>query len=213
MPVELHFADVPVESHFDDVQDVHESPQAHETHAAQDVHTAQDVHAPLEAPPASAQATHVEHEAPPHDDTPGSISFSFSADDPADVHESFDASSDHRSPDVWTPAPTHVAETAAPSPAFAQAPAAPVPEPVSAKADEPVAKAAPAADAHVANTQSLFFEREAIDTDAGRDLDAKVKNWKESLSWREQQALDEARARGTEKPGMIGSLLRALGVR
>ena len=209
--MESHF----IESHFDDVHDVvtaHEAPiesffadtHVADTHAAE-THVAEpqavDTHV------ATEHVTYAQHEeAPAHDDTPGSISFSFSADDPAGAHETYDVPSDRESPEVWTPpvAPiAHVAE-----------PATPVPEPIKAQAmPDVVEKAEPAADPRVGQTQSLYFEREAIDTDAGRELEAKVKNWKESLSWREQQELNEASASGTEKAGVIGSLLRALGVR
>jgi hypothetical protein len=127
-------------------------------------------------------------EPPPRDTTPASISFSFSSDDPLDVVE----------PSEPRPAPQ-------------------IPQPVFVPSDivyhDERTPEAPKETAATAATQSTFYEREAIDTDASRELDAKTKNWKESLSWREQQELNEAAESGKAKAGVIGSLLRALGVR
>jgi hypothetical protein len=161
--------------------------------------------APVEPPAPVAQAVHDVQIEPETQTEPGSISFSFSADDPAGTHETFEAHGVRESPEVWTP-PAQPIAAAVPEP-----PIAPIPEPVAKT--EPVAKSEPAAVDPMKNTQSLYYEREAIDTDAGREHEEKVKNWKDSLSWREQQQLSEALGAGDEKPGVIGSLLRALGVR
>jgi len=174
----------------------HVEPPATVLHAVQ-----QPVH---ETAHDTARDAHDAIEAEPQAET-GSISFSFSADEPAGSLETFEDSGVHESPEVWTP-PTREQLQAAAAPAASTAPA-PAVEPASAAAAEPAA--APRAPG---TTQSLYYEREAIDTDAGRELDEKVKNWKDSLSWREQQQINEALGTG-EKPGVIGSLLRALGVR
>ncbi len=165
---------------------------------------AETVDAPVQAHAVGAHSSDIEPEdVPHHDDAPGSISFSFSPDDPPIVGEPEESPSVRESPEVWTPPAAHVAQSVAPSP-----------EPVVAQTQPaPAANAKPAADPRLGMTQSLYYERESGDSDAGRDLEAKVKNWKDSLSWREQQELKEARANGAEKNGVIDSLLRALGVR
>jgi hypothetical protein len=166
------FADAPVEPHAQ----THEPPSVVTQPAA--------AQPPTEALPEEAA----------EESAPGSISFSFSADEPAGDHETYDAPGVREAPEVWTPP----VSTAVAPPA------------------QPAAKAEPVADGASKPTQSLFYEREAAaDTGAGRELEEKVKNWKDSLSWREQQELSEAEAlgRGSDKSGVIGNLLRALGVR
>jgi hypothetical protein len=128
---------------------------------------------------------------------PGSISFSFAPGDPIDAHEAPPEAPVSRAT-VSAQAPT---SAAAPEEAIADAEGGPATVPH----DQP--------DPVPSITQSTFYEREAVDTDAGRELQEKAKTWKESLSWREQQQLHEAMETGKEKPGVIGSILRALGVR
>ena len=163
--------------------------------------------------PVSSNGRAAAHEEPGEDSAPGSISFSFGDDsfDTHETHEAHDAPEDTHA-EAYEP---YQAPVASAKPLFEE-PAAPVaaaPEPVFPQAttiehheDEKPAKT-------LGETQSTYFEREAIDTDAARDMDQKAKTWKESLSWREQQELNEAMETGKEKSGVIGSLLRALGVR
>ncbi len=161
--------------------------------------------------PSHNGTAHVEHEPPTHPEptqpepvfaavekpavidepAPGSISFSFAPGDPIDAHE---APLESSAPRVATPA------------------SAPAPEPIAhAEGPAPVPHDQP--DPLPSTTQSTFYEREAVENDAGRELQEKAKTWKESLSWREQQQLHEAMETGKEKSGVIGSILRALGVR
>jgi hypothetical protein len=183
------FDDVPVEP----IAQTHE-PVASENPpaAAPPIQTPPVVETPVaEAPVAAAHAAVAAPEEESQDATAGSISFSFSADEPAGSHETYDAPAVRESREIWTPPPVQPA----PAPA-------------------PVAAATPAPAEPANQTQSLYYERESINApEASRDLDEKVKNWKDSLSWREQQALSEANGTGAEKSGVIGSLLRALGVR
>ncbi len=163
---------------------------------------------------------HAVVEEPADESSQGSISFSFSGGDTFESHApNDDAVSEQVS--YATPSAPPAPAPAASVPAAAAKPTYENDMPSVARAIPAVAAVEPTTIEHLedeklkpaGDTQSTFFEREAIDTDAARDFDEKAKSWKESLSWREQQELNDAMETGKEKQGAITSFLRMLGVR
>jgi hypothetical protein len=85
---------------------------------------------------------------------------------------------------------------------------------------EPLVAPSPAHDVPEDHAQeSLSAEHPVQGADAQNDEDAdaaavaKARAWKDSLTWQEQEALRSAEKTGNEKEGVVGFLLRTLGVR